>query len=69
MYEKQLSINDLLEPTALVERVNEIISNIIFENINFHQKDKILFKNKSIIPMSQVFALYAINKITSKANK
>ena len=69
MYEKQVSINDLLEPTALVERVNEIISNIIFENINFHQKDKILFKNKSIIPMSQVFALYAINKITSKANK
>lgn len=69
MYEKQVSINNLLEPTALVERVNEIISNIIFENINYHQKDKILFKNKSIIPMSQVFALYAINKITSKANK
>jgi len=69
MYEEQVEYDNLLEPTRLVERVNEIINKIKFENNNYSQTDTIVFKNKSIIPMSQVFALYAINKISSIANK
>ena len=69
MYEEQVEYDNLLEPTGLVERVNDIINKIKFENNNYKQTDIVVFTNKSIIPMSQVFALYAINKITSIANK
>ena len=69
MYEEQVAYNNLLEPTALVERVNEIINKIKFENNEYKQNDTIVFKNKSIVPMSQVFALYAINKVSTIANR
>jgi DNA (cytosine-5)-methyltransferase 1 len=68
MYEEQISYDHLLEPTDLVERVNKIINEIEFENNNYKQPDTIVFTNKKTIPMSQVFALYAINKISSIAN-
>ena len=69
MYEEQRAFKNLLEPTTLVERVNKIINEIKFENKKYKQHDKNVFKNKSIVPMSQVFALYAINIIASIANK
>ena len=69
MYEEQKAFKNLLEPTTLVERVNKIINEIKFENKKYKQHDKNVFKNKSIVPMSQVFALYAINIIASIANK
>jgi DNA (cytosine-5)-methyltransferase 1 len=68
MYEEQIGYNNLLEPTELVEKVNRIINKIEFDNTNYKQKDKNIFTKKDIIPMSQVFALYAINKISSIAN-
>lgn len=68
MYEEQTGYNNLLEPTELVEKVNKIINKIEFDNSNHKQKNKNIFTKKNIIPMSQVFALYAINKISSIAN-
>ncbi|QNM84154.1 DNA cytosine methyltransferase [Polaribacter pectinis] len=68
MYEEQIAFENLLEPTELVEKINEIITQIKFKNTDYIQSDTIVFKNKDIIPMSQVFALYAINKITTIAN-
>jgi DNA (cytosine-5)-methyltransferase 1 len=69
MYEEQIAFENLLEPTELVEKVYEIISQIKFNNSHFTQNGTVVFVNKDIIPMSQVFALYAINKISSIANK
>lgn len=69
MYEEQISFNNLLEPTELVERVNEIINKMKFKNSHLIQKETIVFENKNKIPMSQVFALYAINKISTIANQ
>ena len=68
MYEEQFAINNLLEPTELVEKVNNIITKINFKNPYFTQNETVVFENKDIIPMSQVFALYAINKISTIAN-
>ncbi|WP_379953105.1 DNA cytosine methyltransferase [Dokdonia sp. R78006] len=68
MYEEQVAFENLLEPTALIEKVNEIISQIKFNKADYIQSETIVFENKDIVPMSQVFALYAINKITTIAN-
>lgn len=68
MYENQLAYDNLLEPTEIVERVNEIINEIKFKNTYLIQNETVVFKNKDKIPMSQVFALYAINKISTIAN-
>jgi DNA (cytosine-5)-methyltransferase 1 len=69
MYEQQIAFDNLLEPTELVERVNQIISQFNFENKEFEQKINIIFKNKKKIPFKQLFALYAINKISTIANE
>lgn len=69
MYEEQVSPHNLLEPTELIEKVNEIINSLEFDAMNYEQEETMIFLNKKSIPMSQVFALYAINKITSTANK
>lgn len=68
MYEEQIAFDGFLEPTELVEKVNEIINEVEFNNSVFVQNGTVLFKEKEKIPMSQVFALYAINKISSTAN-
>lgn len=69
MYEEQIAFNNLLEPTELVEKVNEIINQIKISKTLLTQNEIIVFENKDKVPMSQVFALYAINKISSIANK
>ena len=69
MYEQQLSQENLIEPTLLVEKIGELIENIKFEQEDFTQKEMIIFKHKRKIPMKQVFALYGINKIASIANE
>ncbi|MCF8323035.1 MAG: DNA cytosine methyltransferase, partial [Flavobacterium sp.] len=69
MYEIQKSTNLLLEPTELIEEVKEIIDNVEVEETNFIQEETIVFNNKKIIPTRQLFALYAINKISTTANK
>lgn len=68
MYEKQVSIENLKEPTILVDEIAEIIQKICCPNSTFEQKEKVVFKNKTTVPIKQVFALYAVNKISSIAN-
>jgi len=68
MYEKQISFNGKLEPTELVEKVGRIINGLKFKNPNFIQNTNVIFENKRTVPMEQLFALYAINKISSIAN-
>lgn len=68
MYEKQISVDKLKEPTILVDEIAEIIEKVGCPNSTFEQTEKVVFKNKSSIPIKQVFALYAVNKISSIAN-
>jgi len=68
-YELQVSNGSTLEPTELVEEVNKIINQITFEQIDFEQNEEVIFKYKRKVPLKQLFALYAINKISSIANK
>jgi len=68
MYEKQVSVKNLKEPTILVDEIAEIIEKVGCPNSTFEQSEKVVFENKSIVPIKQVFALYAINKISSIAN-
>ena len=68
MYEKQTSFNGKLEPTELVEKVGRIINTLKFKNPSFIQNTNVIFENKKTVPMEQLFALYAINKISSIAN-
>jgi len=68
-YELQTSNCSISEPTELVEEVNYILNQIEFENTVFIQNEVVIFKHKEVIPIKQLFALYAINKISSTANQ
>jgi len=68
MYENQLSNPPYLEPTELIEKINHIIKSIKINEEEFEQNEKIVFKNKESVPLKQLFALYAINKIATLAN-
>lgn len=68
MYEKQVSVNNLKEPTALIDEIAEIIEKVSCTSSVYEQTEKVVFKNKPIVPVKQVFALYAVNKISSIAN-
>jgi DNA (cytosine-5)-methyltransferase 1 len=69
LYENQKSTDSLIEPVELVE---ELLKGIIekYQPISqdFEQKEVVIFSNKSKIPTKQIFALYAINKISTLAN-
>jgi DNA (cytosine-5)-methyltransferase 1 len=67
MYENQRSSGDLLEPTELIEEVASIIEKLDIEREEFVQNKRTVFKNKETVPLKQMFALYAINKISSIA--
>lgn len=69
MYEFQKSKKGFLEPTKLIERVAEIIENLKIEREIFYQKGFVVFKNREKVPLTQLYALYAINKICSAINK
>jgi len=69
LYEKQKSNEQYLEPTQLIENVAKIISNLKLEKLYFIQKEEKIFKKKERIPVKQLFALYAINKISSLASR
>lgn len=68
MFELQISRNDLLEPTELIEELKSIIESLNVPNQELEQNDIKVFKNKDTVPLKQLFALYGINKITSTAN-
>jgi len=68
MYEVQKPREIYLEPTVLVEKIGQIIKELKIENEKFEQRKTIVFKNKETVPLKQLFALYAINKIATIAN-
>jgi DNA (cytosine-5)-methyltransferase 1 len=69
MYELQESKDNYKEPTELVAEVNLIIKNLNIGNKTLKQQEKKIFVYKDEIPMEQLFALYAVNKIASVANE
>lgn len=69
MYECQRSKEKYLEPTELVEKVADVISGLDIDDEQFIQNGKVIFRQKVQVPLKQLFALYAINKIASIANK
>lgn len=68
MFEKQTSINNFEEPTQLVDNIATIIEKVGCSNSVYEQTELVAFENKLKIPVKQLFALYAINKISSTAN-
>lgn len=69
MYELQRSEKGFVEPTELIEKVANIISELGIDNEFFVQNNEVIFKQKYSVPLKQLFALYAINKIAFIANK
>lgn len=69
MYELQRSEADYLEPTKLIEKVGAIIDDLKIDAEQFTQNGTVIFKQKDTVPLKQLFALYAINKITFIANR
>ena len=67
MYEKQMSIQGYTEPTELIDIIGEIINKLDVKLKTIKQDD--IFIYKKTIPISQLFALYAVNKISSLINR
>ena len=67
--ELQVSDSKISMPTELVEEVSTILNQLSFEQSEFKQNGTTVFKYKKRIPVKQLFALYAINKISTIANK
>ena len=65
LYEMQKSNNNILEPTELIELVGEIINRLNIEKEEFVQNDDLVFLHKKTVPLKQLFALYAISKIST----
>ncbi|MEO5946598.1 MAG: DNA cytosine methyltransferase [Chitinophagaceae bacterium] len=68
MFEFQKSLPKLLEPTELVDRVAELIEDLHLDKVTVEQEDMVVFRHKETVPAKQLLALYAINKIATKAN-
>lgn len=68
MYENHSSYDGFLEPTELVEEVASIIEKLEISNEQLINHKKNIFNFKSEVPLSQLFALYAINKISTESN-
>ena len=62
------STNAVLVNTCKEEVVKNIIEKYQPTSQNFEQKEVVIFSNKKTIPTKQIFALYAINKISTLAN-
>ena len=69
LYETQSSQDKYLEPTDLVDQVGEIIENLKINKKEYEQTDLKFFKYKKVVPLNQLYALYAINKISYVANQ
>lgn len=68
LYELQKSNSNYLEPTELVDSIQELIEKLKIENIEVEQNTLKVFRHKDKVPVKQFFALYAINKICSISN-
>lgn len=69
MYESQKSKGGYKEPSELVQEVGDILRRLNIEDHIFSQKKERFFLYKDEVPVNQLFALYAINKIASIANE
>jgi DNA (cytosine-5)-methyltransferase 1 len=69
MFEQQKSMDKYLEPTKLIIEARKIISELLTENVDFTQNNLEIFKHKKTVPATQLFALYALNKISTIANR
>ena len=68
MYQLQHSLNGFLEPTLLVDEIAKIINKLDSSDLMFTQGENKIFK-KQVVPKKQLYALYALNRIISVANK
>jgi DNA (cytosine-5)-methyltransferase 1 len=68
MYEIQKPIDGFLTPSDLVDEIQKIIERLKIKAESFEQTSIKIFKKKEIIPMTQLYALYAVNKISTVAN-
>lgn len=68
MYEEQRSEYPYVEPIELIEEVAKTINQLKVNTELFTQKKEIIFTKKNTVPLKQLFALYAINKVASFAN-
>lgn len=68
LYELQTSKYGVTEPTELIEELGSILNEINFTNLCYEENGVTIFEHKDKVPTKQVFALYAINKISSIAN-
>lgn len=69
MYEVQKSINNFPPPSDLVDEIQAIIDKLNIKPTGYKQKEKRIFLKKEIVPVTQLFALYAINKISTVTNQ
>jgi len=67
LFENQTQIGSKKDPTELIEELKTIINSLVEDEV-IDKKKVNAFKFKTKIPMKQVLALYATNKIASIAN-
>src|SRR5690606_5387956 len=68
MHERQRSGGTSLEPTLLIDESARLIATFRLEDETLSRTPATVFKNKKEVPAKQLFALYAINKISSTTN-
>lgn len=68
LYEAQHSTDEYKNPSELVNEIETILEKIVVDKDIFIQNENKIFKFKNEVPVSQLYALYAINKISSIAN-
>lgn len=67
LYENRANKNGFLEPTKLVDEVTALVNKYAEPGIIYEQQKLKVFKKK-IVPARQLFALYALNKISTVTN-
>ena len=69
LYETYTNQKKFKNPIKLIEEISVIIDRMQVENLTFSQNGIKVFKHKDSVPLKQLFALYAINKLSSIANE
>lgn len=69
LYEQQKSTIEKLNPIKLIDLIQKKIKYLNLDDVEIEQSRFRIFKYKDKVPLSQIFALYAINKISSIANE
>jgi len=69
LYENHTNQKKFKNPVSLIEEISVIIDHMQIEKLTFQQNEVKIFKHKDSVPLKQLFALYVINKLSSKANE